>query len=160
MTLPIVQYNSPILRKKGVKITTFDAALARLAADMIDTMHAAAGIGLAAQQIGQAIPLCVVDLRQTESEFQWELDGARPPLESVRQALKCFPGVVMVDDREANHFPMPIEASGRDEVLVGRLRYDLANDHAIELFLSGDQILKGAALNGIQIAETWIKMSN
>ncbi len=81
MTLPIVQFNSPILRKKGVKITAFDEALARLAADMIDTMHAAAGIGLAAQQIGQAIQLCVVDLRQTESEFQLEFDGARPPLE-------------------------------------------------------------------------------
>ena len=50
MTLPIVHFNSPILRKKGVKVTTFDADLARLAADMIDTMHDAAGIGLAAQQ--------------------------------------------------------------------------------------------------------------
>ena len=53
---------------------------------------------------------------------------------------------------------MPLEASGRDEVLVGRLRYDLSNDDAIDLFLSGDQILKGAALNGIQIAEKWIQM--
>ncbi len=55
---------------------------------------------------------------------------------------------------------MPIEASGRDEVLVGRLRYDLSNDDALDLFLSGDQILKGAALNGIQIAEKWMHMSN
>ena len=66
MVLPIVRFNSPILRKKGVNVTTFDAALARLAADMIDTMHDAAGIGLAAQQVGQAIQLCVVDLRQAE----------------------------------------------------------------------------------------------
>jgi len=64
----------------------------------------------------------------------------------------------VVDDRENNHFPMPLEASGRDEVLVGRLRCDLSNDDAIDLFLSGDQILKGAALNGIQIAEKWIQM--
>lgn len=81
MILPIVRFNSPILRKKGAKITTFNPALAQLAADMIETMHAAAGIGLAAQQIGQALQLCVVDLRQTDSEFQWEYDGARPPLE-------------------------------------------------------------------------------
>ncbi|MCW3100790.1 MAG: aspartate semialdehyde dehydrogenase [Chthonomonadaceae bacterium] len=84
--------------------------------------------------------------------------GQRPTLEAIREALAAFPGVVVVDDRENNHFPMPIEASGRDEVLVGRLRYDLSNDDAIDLFLSGDQILKGAALNGIQIAEQWIKM--
>ena len=84
--------------------------------------------------------------------------GQRPTLEAIRAALAAFPGVVVVDDRENNHFPMPLEASGRDEVLVGRLRYDLSNDDAIDLFLSGDQILKGAALNGIQIAEQWIKM--
>lgn len=81
MVLPIVHFNSPVLRKKGVKVATFDAALASLAADMIDTMHAAHGIGLAAQQIGQAIQLCVVDLRETEAEFAWEYDGARPPLD-------------------------------------------------------------------------------
>ena len=98
MTLPIVQFNSPILRKKGVKITTFDAALARLAADMIDTMHDAAGIGLAAQQIGQAIQLCVVDLRQTESEFQWELDGARPPLEIFMPLALVNPVLIVVPE--------------------------------------------------------------
>ena len=81
MVLPIVHFNSPVLRKKGVKVASFDAALAKLAADMVETMHAAHGIGLAAQQIGQAIQLCVVDLRETEAEFAWEYDGARPPLE-------------------------------------------------------------------------------
>ncbi|HLI48188.1 MAG TPA: aspartate-semialdehyde dehydrogenase [Chthonomonas sp.] len=83
--------------------------------------------------------------------------GTRPSLEEARKALETFPGVALVDNREANHFPMPIEASGRDEVLVGRLRYDLSNENAIDLFVSGDQILKGAALNAIQIAERWIK---
>lgn len=84
--------------------------------------------------------------------------GQRPSLEAVRKALAAFPGVSVVDDREANHFPMPLEASGRDEVLVGRLRYDLSNDDAMDLFVSGDQILKGAALNGIQIAEKWMHL--
>jgi len=81
MVLPIVHFNSPILRKKGAKISAFDAALRQLASDMIDTMHEAHGIGLAAQQIGQAIQLCVVDLRETEAEFDWAYDGARPPLD-------------------------------------------------------------------------------
>ncbi len=81
MPLPIVHFNSPVLRKKGVKVSAFDAGLARLAEDMIATMHAAHGIGLAAQQIGQALQLCVVDLRETEADFAWEYDGARPPLD-------------------------------------------------------------------------------
>jgi peptide deformylase len=81
MSLPIVRYNDPILRKKGARVTTFDAALAAFAAAMVDTMHAAHGIGLAAQQVGRAQQLCVVDLRETEAEFTWTLDGARPPLE-------------------------------------------------------------------------------
>jgi aspartate-semialdehyde dehydrogenase len=61
-----------------------------------------------------------------------------------------------VDDPVANHFPMPIEASGRDEVLVGRIRQDISNDNAVDLFVCGDQILKGAALNALQIADKWI----
>lgn len=81
MRLKIVRFNEPILRKKGAKVTAFDAGLAQLAADMVETMHAAEGIGLAAQQIGQAIQLCVVDLRPSEAEFDWEYDGSHPPLE-------------------------------------------------------------------------------
>ena len=81
MSLPIVHYNEPVLRKKGDKIAVFDAALAILAAEMVETMHEAAGIGLAAQQIGRAIQLCVVDLREVEAPFAWELDGAKPPLD-------------------------------------------------------------------------------
>lgn len=81
MSLPIVHYNDPVLRRKGDKITSFDAPLAELAAAMVETMHAAGGIGLAAQQIGRAIQLCVVDLRAAEIDFDWELDGAKPPLE-------------------------------------------------------------------------------
>jgi aspartate-semialdehyde dehydrogenase len=48
---------------------------------------------------------------------------------------------------------MPMEASGQDDVLVGRIRQDISNDHALELWLSGDQIRKGAALNAVQIGE-------
>lgn len=96
-------------------------------------------------------------LRAHSESINIEFAGERPSLESVREALASFPGVRVVDDRTANHFPMPLEASGRDEVLVGRLRNDLSNPNAIDLFVAGDQILKGAALNGYQIALEWIR---
>jgi aspartate-semialdehyde dehydrogenase len=75
--------------------------------------------------------------------------------EQVREILKHAPGIKIVDDREANHFPMPLEASGQDNVLVGRIRQDLSRDdgRGIEMFVSGDQIRKGAATNAVQIAE-------
>jgi len=81
MKLKIVHYNDPILHQKGEKIANFDAALARLAAEMAEMMDAAAGVGLAAQQIGRALQLCVIDLRGCDIDFDWELDGAHPPLE-------------------------------------------------------------------------------
>ena len=98
MVLPIVHFNSPILRKKGVKVPACDAALAKLAADMVDTRHHAEGIGLAAQQIGQAIQLCVLDLRQTQSEFDWEYDGTRPPLELFMPLTVVNPVVTSVPE--------------------------------------------------------------
>jgi peptide deformylase len=81
MSLAIVHYNDPVLRKKGEKITAFDGALASYAHAMIEAMHEARGIGLAAQQVGRAVQICVVDLREAEAEFDWNLDGAKPPLE-------------------------------------------------------------------------------
>jgi aspartate-semialdehyde dehydrogenase len=73
----------------------------------------------------------------------------------VRAILSRAPGVRIVDDRVRNYFPMPIDASGQDDVLVGRIRADLsdASGHSIAMFVSADQLLKGAALNAIQIAE-------
>ena len=73
----------------------------------------------------------------------------------VRAILSNAPGVRIVDDRAKNHFPMPIDASGQDNVLVGRIRKDLSDPsgHSIAMFVAADQLLKGAALNAIQIAE-------
>ena len=75
--------------------------------------------------------------------------------DQVRQILKTAPGVRIVDDVEANHFPMPLEASGQDLVLVGRIRQDMSREdgRGIDMFVSGDQIRKGAATNAVQIAE-------
>jgi aspartate-semialdehyde dehydrogenase len=73
----------------------------------------------------------------------------------VRAILATAPGVKIVDDRVKNYFPMPIDASGQDDVLVGRIRKDLSDPtgHSISMFVAADQLLKGAALNAIQIAE-------
>ena len=71
----------------------------------------------------------------------------------AREILSHAPGVQVVEDWGANYFPMPIDASGKDDVLVGRIRQDISNPNGLELWLSGDQIRKGAALNAVQIAE-------
>jgi aspartate-semialdehyde dehydrogenase len=71
----------------------------------------------------------------------------------ARSALLNAPGVRLVEDWQANYFPMPIDASGQDDVLVGRIRQDLSHPNALDLWLCGDQIRKGAALNAVQIAE-------
>jgi aspartate-semialdehyde dehydrogenase len=73
----------------------------------------------------------------------------------VRNILAGAPGVRLVDDRTGNYFPMPIDASGQDDVLVGRIRQDLSDTsgHSVSMFVSADQLLKGAALNAVQIAE-------
>lgn len=75
--------------------------------------------------------------------------------DSVRHALSNASGVRVVDDRKANHFPMPSDASGEQDVLVGRIREDVGDPfgRSISLFIVGDQLLKGAAQNAVQIAE-------
>lgn len=75
--------------------------------------------------------------------------------DEVRSILRSAPGVTVLDDREHNRFPMPIDATGKDDVFVGRIRQDesLPGNRGINLWVSGDQLRKGAALNAIQIAE-------
>ncbi len=78
--------------------------------------------------------------------------------DEIRAILAKTPGVKVIDDPAANRYPMPIDATGLDDIFVGRVRQDVSrNDgRGIDLFISGDQIIKGAALNAIQIAETAI----
>ena len=75
------------------------------------------------------------------------------PVDEARQLLADAPGVELIEDFGANRFPMPTDVTGRDPVAVGRIRQDLSEPNALELWLCGDQIRKGAALNAIQIAE-------
>ena len=74
-------------------------------------------------------------------------------VDEVRKLLSKAPGIEVIDDREKNYFPMPLEATGQDNILVGRLREDPTVVNGLSMFVSGDQIRKGAALNAIQIAE-------
>lgn len=103
MLLPIVHYNRAVLRKKGAAVTKFDAPLRRLAEDMVETMHEAEGIGLAAQQIGQAIQFCVVDLRPAEPDFTWELDGRKQPLDLFMPLALANPKVTTLPGRETTY---------------------------------------------------------
>jgi aspartate-semialdehyde dehydrogenase len=77
--------------------------------------------------------------------------------DEARKIISQSPGVKLVEDWRANHFPMPIEATGKDEVLVGRIRQDISHACGLELWLCGDQIRKGAALNAVQIAELLVE---
>jgi len=80
--------------------------------------------------------------------------------DEVRELLGTAPGVTVMDDRENNRFPMPIDASGNDDVYVGRIRQDesMPDGRAINLWVAGDQLRKGAALNAVQIAEKLLEM--
>lgn len=91
-------------------------------------------------------------LRAHSEAVNLEFDSSFP-VEKAREILASAPGVKLVEDWQANYFPMPIDATGKDEVLVGRIRQDLSHPCGLELWLCGDQIRKGAALNAIQIAE-------
>ena len=75
--------------------------------------------------------------------------------DQVRDLLSTAPGVSLIDDREKNYFPMPVNVSGKDDIFVGRIRQDesMPDNRGINLWVAGDQLRKGAALNAIQIAE-------
>ncbi|MBO4263794.1 MAG: aspartate-semialdehyde dehydrogenase [Bacteroidales bacterium] len=102
--------------------------------------------------------MCVrISALRSHSEAVW-IETERPlEVEEVRQALAAAPGVTLQDDPATKTYPMPLFTGGKDDIYVGRIRKDLANENGITLWLSGDQIKKGAALNAVQIAEYLIK---
>lgn len=106
----------------------------------------------------QICPTCVrVPIERAHSEAI-HLELANPVnLADVKNSISKAKGVKIADDRVKNYFPMPLDVMGQYDVLVGRLREDLHNKNAMNLFVCGDQLLKGAALNAVQIAEVLIK---
>ena len=101
---------------------------------------------------------CVrVSSLRSHSESVWFETEKPLSVEEIREALKVASGVTVVDDPQNYVYPMPLESAGKDDVYVGRIRKDLADDNGNTLWLTGDQIRKGAALNAVQIAEYLIK---
>jgi aspartate-semialdehyde dehydrogenase len=85
-------------------------------------------------------------------EFEHDLE-----LADIVKAIEAFPGVQMLDNPQEQEYPMPLYTSDKDDCFVGRLRRDESNPNTFNLWVVGDQIRKGAALNTLQIAETMIK---
>ena len=102
--------------------------------------------------------MCVrISALRSHSEAVW-IETEKPlSAAQVREALEAAPGITVQDDPAQKSYPMPLFTAGKDDIYVGRIRKDLANDNGITLWLSGDQIRKGAALNAVQIAEYLIK---
>ncbi|XP_059281081.1 LOW QUALITY PROTEIN: uncharacterized protein LOC132034734 [Lycium ferocissimum] len=96
------------------------------------------------------VPVMRAHAESVNLQFENPLDE-----DTARDILKDAPGVVVVDDRASNRFPTPLEVSNKDDVAVGRVRRDVSQDgdYGLDIFVCGDQIRKGAALNAIQIAE-------
>ncbi|MBR4239138.1 MAG: aspartate-semialdehyde dehydrogenase [Prevotella sp.] len=105
--------------------------------------------------------MCVrVSSLRSHSESVW-IETERPlSVEEARAAIAAAPGCTLKDDPSNLVYPMPLETAGKDDVYVGRIRKDLADDNGLTFWLSGDQIRKGAALNAVQIAEYLIKVGN
>lgn len=102
---------------------------------------------------------CVrVSSLRSHSESVWFETEEPISVEAIRKALATAPGITLVDDPQNYVYPMPLESAGHDDIYVGRVRKDLADDNSNTLWLTGDQIRKGAALNAVQIAEYLIKV--
>lgn len=95
MRLRVTIFGEPILKEKGKRVEVFDQKLRDLAQDMLDTMYAEEGIGLAAQQVGHALQLFVMDLqrKQEEVDFEYTLDGRTPPIDLIMPMVVVNPEV-------------------------------------------------------------------
>ncbi|RZC89875.1 hypothetical protein C5167_035868 [Papaver somniferum] len=96
------------------------------------------------------VPVMRAHAESVNLQFESPLDE-----DTAKEILQKAAGVVVIDNRSANHFPTPLEVSNKDDVAVGRIRQDVSQDgnQGLDIFVCGDQIRKGAALNAIQIAE-------
>lgn len=99
-------------------------------------------------------PTCVrVPVLRSHAESIVIEQERKVSVEEAIEALSNAAGIKLVNDAAANHFPMPSESNEQYDVLVGRIRDDLSHPNALAIFVCGDQLLKGAALNAVQIAE-------
>jgi peptide deformylase len=112
MILRVTRYGEAVLREAGERVDVFDAALRKLVEDMVETMYAAEGIGLAAQQIGVPRQICVVDLSLLpEEDLDYELDGKRVPIDLImpmaiiNPELTVLPGSTVAAEEGCLSFP-------------------------------------------------------
>lgn len=103
MPLKIVQYGEKVLHQPGVPIAEFDKELHTLFEDMVETMYEAEGIGLAAQQVGLAKQFCVVDLEGCDPDFEYTLDGAKPPLDFFMPMAIANPKLEFIDSPKTTY---------------------------------------------------------
>lgn len=102
---------------------------------------------------------CVrVSTLRSHSESVWLETEKQLEISSIRASISAAKGVQLVDEPQKYIYPMPLESAGKDDIYVGRIRKDLTEKNGITLWLTGDQIRKGAALNAVQIAEYLIKI--
>lgn len=150
----VIQYGEPVLREVGQPVVEFDGGLARLAEDMVETMHAEDGIGLAAQQVGEPLQLFVMDVRPpagSEASFDWRFDSKQPPLDLIMPLVVVNPKIRILDPNESDYeegclsFP---EVRGRVRRPVGlRCAFQdvSGNAHTIE----GDGLLARCILHEV-----------
>jgi peptide deformylase len=104
MALRISNYNEPILRQTGKQIEQFNDELAQLCDEMVETMYKHEGIGLAAQQIGKALMLCVIDVPQSRDQnFNFTLDGKSPPAELIMPMALINPTVELLPSEKTTY---------------------------------------------------------
>ncbi len=152
MILSIANYNEPVLRKKGEPISAFDENLNALFHDMVETMHHADGIGLAAQQVRRALQFCVVDLRDSPSPFQAVLDGRENlppelymPLALANPKVTVLPGEHTVFEEGCLSFP---DIRG-DVERPGHIRVDYQDLEGSSHILETDGILARCILHEV-----------
>jgi peptide deformylase len=112
MQLRVTQYGEPILRQVGEKVMVFNEELRNLASDMIETMYAEEGVGLAAQQVNEALMICVIDVsHRPDEELDYQLDGLRQPIDLimpmalVNPEVEVLPGKKLIDEEGCLSFP-------------------------------------------------------
>ena len=98
------------------------------------------------------VPVMRSHAESVNVEFENEVS-----VEKAREVLAAFPGVILTDNPDEQIYPMPLDTAGKDDVEVGRIRKDFSTENALNFWVCGDQIRKGAALNALQIAEYMIQ---
>ena len=98
------------------------------------------------------VPVPLSHSAAIHAEFVEPIDPKR-----AREVMGSFPGIEVIDDPGQNRYPMPVSAAGSDSVLVGRVRGDASNPNGLAMWIASDNLRKGAATNGVQIAEELIR---